>query len=428
MLSFEATKEKTYSDLWTVKCGKKRLLKMVLLYGQNGSGKTTILSVFFILKMLLTQPPLKTLQGHVVPFDFDNDSKDKPSEFEIAFYINNIKYIYKISLYPNYIKSEELLFYPQKASALLYRRNYDPKSEISSISFGKSVDLSKAEKRILEKDVVKTTTVLAVYANKNIICNAFKIVLSYFQNNLFGPLDGALRRTDTVQLYNDLELQELARRMFKYLTPSNISQIKVTINRRPLPEDYKNYIRNSTLPEIEKAKILEKEFFEDQKRILSHLTPNGEFDLSEDMQSEGTIMFLDYLALFYLITKGNYFAWCDEFGEGLHEYLMEALIEFFLRSSSHSQLLVATHNISLLEYDKLRHDAVQIIEKNNYGETSIEVDSVRRIHKNVSLAKAYAKGLLFGIPPKHLSQEIMNDMEFWNALLKPLKERREGKT
>lgn len=424
-LSFEATKEKAYTSLWAVPCGKKRLLKMILLYGQNGSGKTTILTALFVLKMILTQPPLRSLSRQIVPFAFDDVSKSNPTKFELAFYINDIRYVYKLSVNPSYIDSEELTYYPQKASALIYRRNYDPVTEVSSISFGKSVELSTSEKKILEKDVVKTATLLATYGNKNMVCKTLKTVLMYFQDNFFGSINTACNHIDPAELYKDVCLQQIAQNMFGYLTHSNISDIKVAVNKRPIPEEYKNFIKSSPMPDDEKAKLLAEDFVVDYERLFSHATPRGVFELEEKVQSTGTLAFLDYLALLYVVIRENKLAWCDEFGEGIHEYLLEALVELFLRSSAKSQLVIATHNISLLEYDKLRHDAVQIIEKNEYGETSIEVDRVRRVHKNVSLAKAYAKGQLFGIPSLHLPYEKTKDDQFWDTLITKLKERSE---
>ncbi len=423
-LSFEVSKEKAYSSLWAVPCGKKRLLKMVLLYGQNGSGKTTILTAFFVLKMILTQPPLKSLRRHIVPFAFDDISKSNSTKFELAFYISDVRYVYKLSVKPSYIESEELIYYPQKASALIYRRTYDPHAEISTISFGKSVELSASEKKNLEKDVVKTATVLATYANKNMVSKTLKTVLTYFQGNFFGSIN-TCSHIDPAELYKDECLQVIAQNIFGYLTHSNISHIKVAVNKRPIPEEYKNYIKSSPMPDDEKAKLLAEEYMVDYERLFSHATPRGVFELEEKLQSDGTLAFLDYLARLYVVIKGDMLAWCDEFGEGIHEYLLEALVELFLRSSCKSQLVIATHNISLLEYEKLRHDAVQIVEKNEYGETSIEVDRVRRVHKNVSLAKAYAKGQLFGIPSQHLPYEKTKDDLFWDTLIMKLKERSE---
>ena len=57
-VSFEASKEKQYSEDWIVQIGNTRLLKALLLYGANGSGKTNILYALDFLRHTVLNVPM----------------------------------------------------------------------------------------------------------------------------------------------------------------------------------------------------------------------------------------------------------------------------------------------------------------------------------------------------------------------------------
>jgi len=55
-LSFEAEKSNHLENFYISKIGRRRLLKIALIYGSNASGKTTILKALDFLRDLVLKP------------------------------------------------------------------------------------------------------------------------------------------------------------------------------------------------------------------------------------------------------------------------------------------------------------------------------------------------------------------------------------
>lgn len=84
-VSFEASKEKLYGDDWIVQIGNFRLLKVLLLYGSNGSGKTNILlALDFLQEVIINIPQNVGDKFDYMPFAFDTMEKEKPTVFFMA--------------------------------------------------------------------------------------------------------------------------------------------------------------------------------------------------------------------------------------------------------------------------------------------------------------------------------------------------------
>ncbi|MEM6264708.1 MAG: AAA family ATPase, partial [Bacteroidota bacterium] len=97
VISFEASSDKTYEEYHVVKKGNLRLLKLLLLYGANGSGKTNILLALEMLKdVILDKKNDKNEPVAVVPFLLDKTSRNKPSTFYLSFFIEQTRFIYSL--------------------------------------------------------------------------------------------------------------------------------------------------------------------------------------------------------------------------------------------------------------------------------------------------------------------------------------------
>ena len=89
----------------------------------------------------------------------------------------------------------------------------------------------------------------------------------------------------------------------------------------------------------------------------------------------------------------------DEFGAGMQAKTQHLLLDFFLKFSRHSQLIFATQSLGFLDYPRMRRDAIHIVSKDNIGQTHIDRDTVKGIHKNIKLRKAYIDGRFKTIDP-----------------------------
>ena len=95
-LNFEATKDKKLLEELTIEPKKGvKLLKSIIIYGANASGKSNLLRAIEILWMLLISPAEDKNEAIELyyPFELTNN---EPTYFEIIFWIKDIKFKYQV--------------------------------------------------------------------------------------------------------------------------------------------------------------------------------------------------------------------------------------------------------------------------------------------------------------------------------------------
>ena len=128
----------------------------------------------------------------------------------------------------------------------------------------------------------------------------------------------------------------------------------------------------------------------------------SKYILPESLQSAGTMRYYGLSAPYYKMLQNNAFLAIDEIESSMHALLVNHLIREFLmngRESKYAQLLVTTHNISLLnEKDLLRKDAVWFTNKQENGATELYSMADFDIRKELSYYNAYKIGKFGAIP------------------------------
>lgn len=177
--------------------------------------------------------------------------------------------------------------------------------------------------------------------------------------------------------------------------PSLQNQVKNLLNSNILSEKdlmnvYGNFNnRNSKTSEIEIDFI--------------HQTSQGEqYLLPLQKESNGTQKYFSLGGQLYDLIYRNQFKWIDELEGSLHPDLMKYFLQMFLMNSNGSQLLITTHNFSLMaDTDFIRWDALWFSEKNEDGTINLysaaDFDTAT-LRKDASLINAYKAGRLGAKP------------------------------
>src|SRR5580698_8533554 len=88
------------------------LLKSILLYGPNASGKSNILDAFVLFRWLINNSATDK-QGNeaidVQPFELSTSTENKPSFFEASFALGSLKYRYGFEVDRERVHKEWLL-------------------------------------------------------------------------------------------------------------------------------------------------------------------------------------------------------------------------------------------------------------------------------------------------------------------------------
>ena len=94
----------------------------------------------------------------------------------------------------------------------------------------------------------------------------------------------------------------------------------------------------------------------------------------------------------------------DEFDSGMHPYIATQIVDLFYRTDSRAQLIVNTHNASLLRYKRedgerlfTKHQ-VYLVDKNRYGESSLTALTDFSGDMRSNLENLYLEGDFGGVP------------------------------
>lgn len=389
-----------HSDCWYNEKDGKKFLKFLMCIGLNGAGKTNTLEVFRYLQMLATvKRPSKDKKTIYKPFLLDHDSRNKPTEIRIIYYIDETCYSYAIKVSEERIEEEELKKIDGRNTARLYYRHFDKDTQSMMISFGSSCGLSKPDQRFLQSNTLDNSSLLATFNSVNINCPELDKHFLFFKNNL-----GVVRKSEQ-SLADRLKTGDESRNQkIKSLVLALLKDVNTDIVDYSVEEITIDLLKQDLPPQV-KAVFLEKypEGKIHQKLLkFMHKTLEGQFPLISEDESSGTLSIIRLMVLIYDVVLSHKAAFEDEIERGVHSKALEFILKMFLTLSEDSQMVIATHDSSLFDLDFMRRDSIRKIMKDEYGSSHLSKIDQRELHKNMSLRKYI---------DKNMNQELSRCME-----------------
>ena len=122
------------------------------------------------------------------------------------------------------------------------------------------------------------------------------------------------------------------------------------------------------------------------------------FDLNEE--SDGTLRIIDFIPLIIDLLKGGKVFLVDEIERSLHPNLIYNIFELFLEQCANvdSQLIVSTHESSLLTQKLLRKDEIWFVSKDRAGVSHLNSLEEYRIRFDKEIRRSYLLGRFKGVP------------------------------
>ena len=114
------------------------ILRSSIIYGPNAAGKSNLLrAVQFMQSFVLTSQSLQEGQDiNVTPFLLNSKSRTEPSEFEVIFAQDKVRYQYGFAVNKVRVMNEWLLAYPEGRPQRWYERKYDQQKGSDTWYFG----------------------------------------------------------------------------------------------------------------------------------------------------------------------------------------------------------------------------------------------------------------------------------------------------
>lgn len=365
------------------------LLKSLTIYGANGSGKSNLVEAFYSMITFISKSFKDEEIGQelIEPFMLDDNSRNKPTYFQIIFFNENRRYRYGFEYKDGNIVSE-WLFGPAKKNEVEYFTR-DSSGIYVKTRFSEGLGLESKTKR-------NQLFLNVVYSLNGLVADEVK---SYFRNNIsinMGLSDEAFHKKSI--LFSEDKRKKAAIYTLLKLADIGIQDFRVIEVDKILNNNIKPGINfHQPFSKKEKIVITARNKFDDSGKA----TGLELFELNAN-ESEGTIKLFDYSAqILETLLKGKVLI-IDEFDARFHPMLTKKIVQLFNSDKTNkkgAQLFFVTHDTNLLGADLLRRDQVYFVEKNEKGESNIySLAEFKGIRNNASFEKDYIKGKYGAIP------------------------------
>ena len=353
------------------------LLKSLLFYGRNASGKSNVLNALTVLSyFVINSDTFKhgAKLDFYEPFLFDKVYSNEPVKFEIDFIgiENKTKFKYVLSYNVNEIIFEALYVYPSGVKAKLFERNK------TKITYG---EYYKGTKKKIEDDLLPNQLFLSKSASSKV--EYLNECYLYFRNNL---------------LISTNHNTEYDNKIVKIISESVNDDNKLKQNLLELLKAADTSINDFKIKEYDNQKY----------EILTNHTvfENGEESettfLDFENESLGTKKLFAVGGLILLVLSKGGVIIIDELDKGLHPLLSKLLINLFnskKNNPNNAQLIFATHDSTLLDLETIRRDQICFIDKEYEGNSiSYKLSDIKGIRKDMPIDKWYLSGRFKAIP------------------------------
>lgn len=331
-----------------------KLLKMVVLYGANASGKSNFLIALKALRSFILTSHTNEPDEHLklMPFILDKGTKEEPTSFDINFFADNIRYNYSLTLVKEEIYNEELYYFPKGKKTKVFTRDLLENDEYE-YSFGSLLK----PKRIYEDIAFKTSNNI-LFISKAVQDNSkpLKVVYDWF-SKILTEEPGINEVAEEIR-----ESEDKKENLIRFLSNQDLDIFDVSVDVRLVAEELRQDPNVNISAEL-RARILEdlkdKKFL---KITTYHRDNDGDLvPLPLGYESEGTRKLFSLSPIFEENEVSKVF-FIDEISSDLHPLLVKNYVTS-AQEQSNNQLICVTHDTHLIDPDIMRKDQIYFVEK-----------------------------------------------------------------
>ncbi len=403
VFSLVAGSDKTLPDntIQNEALGKLRLNRSAVVYGANASGKSNLIAALqfvrrFVLNSVARRAVHEVREGEseaiipVTPFLLDRATRDAPSEFEIIFIQQGVRYQYGFRVDRQRVHSEWLIAYPYGQPQRWFERTLQANGEYEW-QF-RSKQFRGEKQRITE---VTRADALYLSVGSNFRLDQLAAVYSWFNHlQIYFP-PPRLRSMISLTAQRAFRDPQFHQRVRELLVHADVGILNFVVTE--VPDE-----RGSQLPL----------FAEDDRPVsrrsryevsLAHQGSTEEESalLPLEEESRGTQQLFELAPrLIDVLDEGSVLI-IDELDSSLHPVLTHKLVEMFHDPQINrrgAQLLFNTHDISLLDRTLFRRDQIWFVEKDRMGASQLYSLLEFSPRKEEALARGYLQGRYGAIP------------------------------
>lgn len=369
-LDMQATAISEHEETVLLDSDGERFLPLAVIYGPNGGGKSTVLDAFSFLVKFVLRPIHLLRKNHpmslkgknqAVPFKFDENSREAPTEFELFFRTKSAEYRYNLHLKKDVVVFESL-----------HKQNKNGKKAVPVFTRekgGKNPTVGPALESLSKTDVAETIPFLS-YAHILTETPMIDDVIKWF--------------TDCEVIDYSDPLSDLTFAIFKDIKGKNL--LVGMLQEMDIDVFDFRYVKND----------------EGSLEIFTkHQVGDKDFELNLDEESSGTNKLIGFLPLVIRALKNGGVMVIDEMDAKLHPKLIGYIIELFSNPKSNpqqAQLIFTSHDLSTMRKEIFRRDEIWFVAKDHeqgsrlYSLVEIKDGNGKSVRKDATYGKQYLEG------------------------------------
>lgn len=343
------------------------LLRSAAIYGPNAAGKSNVIRAIMEMESIVRHSASSNQQGDeisVTPFLFDETSSSEPTEFEMVFISEGVRYQFGFSATKTHIIEEWLIAYPKGRAQRWYSRGFNKKTEKSEYKFS---DFLSGQKSVWREATRANALFLSTAVQLN--SEQLKPVFNWFKKTLRPANVRGWRPSFTVSL---CDKDSTKVKVLDFLKAADFDIHDIQIDKEKfdpdiIPEGMTHSVREKIIKELKDKDVIE------IKTI--HKTKSGNLvPLDFDDESDGTRKFFSFAGPWIDCLSKGYVLVIDELHDNLHPVMVKYLVKLFHNKKTNpnnAQLIFTTHETSILSQDIFRRDQIWFCEKDEQQSTSL---------------------------------------------------------
>ena len=398
-----------------IECGHATVLRLSAIYGANGAGKSNLLTSIKLLRDMVMSESLSLFNFPESPtFRFDTECLTKPSGMAIEFFAEGNLFYYHIEFDSQNVVVEELFLSKRTKDIKLFVRDDNGISINADYMVNASTEqFLDALNRLVRPDMLLLSFLGKYYPKEMPLVssayNWFNLSLEIYTPKTVASFVPQLLdiNPDFEKLVNET-IPQMKTGISKLVVKKEIvseDEIKGNIELQQIAK------RAKIQPGIPVVKIDSQNgdtvnyVFENnslyKKTLVSiHQKLDGtEAEMTMGSESDGTRRLIEYMPLFYAVTKQGGVYIVDEIERSMHPILIKDIIQKLSESNTaKGQLIFTTHESGLLDQNIFRPDEIWFAQKDSEQATQLYPLSDYNIHKTANIENGYLIGRYGGIP------------------------------
>lgn len=366
------------------------VLPIAAFFGANGCGKSNYMEAFAIMHDLVLgygkKEKQSMLKDMVFPFVFDNETMNRPSEFEVIVYDSETKkeYRYGFAVTKQYVVEEWLFmktFSKTKKlveKCVFYRENN--KSLESDILNDEKKEIEFVNSLTVEDELLITN--LGKRGNSK-----YSFIYNWMQDK------------------NDFI--DYSRNSNEFLSSDEMQfTLSLLFENKDLLQEVSDLLHliDESILEIVIEKELDSKMNERFVPYSIHKNDDDQhLKFSFHIESCGTKKMLTFAVYLIFALKVGLTLFVDELDSKLHPLILRYIVGMFTNKDINTgggQLIFTSHNLICLDSNDLRRDEIWFIEKNNQRSTMFSLYDFKEtnVRSDLSFGKHYLNGRFGAVP------------------------------